>query len=146
MQILVNASAPNRATALGMMAALGIADVSSGEPVPLVEVIIAEVPHVTKLDENGEPIPSGSRSLWNFWYYGESAEALMRPEPEGGWQPSDGLFERTAILDMVDNRTGIAMEWAAFVGQNGEPPGYETPNGVRLYDPGLIASADLGKQ
>lgn len=132
-EILVTASAPDRATALATMAALGIADVSSGEPVPLVEVIIGEVPAYT-------------RSLWNFWYYGSSAEALMLPEPEGGWQPEDGLFERTALLDMVDQRTGIALEWAAFVGQNGEPPGYETPNGVRLYDPGLIASADLKKQ
>lgn len=132
-EILVTASAPDRATALATMAALGIADVSSGEPVPLVEVIIGEVPAYT-------------RSLWNFWYYGSSAEALTLPEPEGGWQPEDGLFERTALLDMVDQRTGIALEWAAFVGQNGEPPGYETPNGVRLYDPGLIASADLKKQ
>jgi hypothetical protein len=132
-EILVTAAAPDRATALATMAALGIADVSSGEPVPLVEVIIGEVPAYT-------------RSLWNFWYYGSSAEALTLPEPEGGWQPEDGLFERTALLDMVDQRTGIALEWAAFVGQNGEPPGYETPNGVRLYDPGLIASADLKKQ
>lgn len=132
-EILVTASAPDRATALATMAALGIADVSSGEPVPLVEVIIGEVPAYT-------------RSLWNFWYYGSSAESLTLPEPEGGWQPEDGLFERTALLDMVDQRTGIALEWAAFVGQNGEPPGYETPNGVRLYDPGLIASAYLKKQ
>ena len=133
-EILVNASAPDRATALAMMAALQIADVSSGEPVPLVQVHIFEVPH------------DGTRSLWNFWYYGASAEALMRPEPEGGWQPSDGLFERTAILDMVDQRTAIAMQWAAFVGTDGEPPGYETPFGVRLYDPALIASPNLVKQ
>ena len=133
-QILVNASAPNRATALGMMSALGIADVSSGEPVPIVQVTIGEVIH------------TGNRSLWNFWYYGSSAEALMLPEPEGGWQPEDGLFERTAILDMVDARTGISMEWASFVGVDGEPPGYETPNGVRLYDPSLIASPNLEKQ
>ena len=133
-EILVNASTPNRATALAMMAALKIADVSSGEPVPLVQVHIAEVPH------------SGTRSLWNFWYYGESAEALMRPEPPEGWQPSDGLFERTAILDMVDQRTGIAMEWSMVVGPNGEPPGPETPSGVRLYDPALIASPNLAKQ
>lgn len=145
-EILVTASAPDRATALATMAALGIADVSSGEPVPLVEVTIGEVIPPVKLDENGEPLFLGKRSEWNFWYYGSSAEALTLPEPEGGWQPEDGLFERTALLDMVDQRTGIAMEWAAFVGQNGEPPGYETPNGVRLYDPGLIASADLGKQ
>lgn len=142
-EILVNASAPNRATALAMMAALKIADIVDGQPVPYraknldersVQVHIFEVPH------------AGTRSLWNFWYYGASAEALMRPEPEGGWQPSDGLFERTAILDMVDARTGIAMSWAAFVGTDGEPPGYETPNGVRLYDPALIATASLAKQ
>lgn len=146
MEILVNASAPDRATALATMAALGIADVTSGEPAPLVEVTIGEVTPPVKLDENGEPLPVGTRSLWNFWYYGASAEALMRPEPEGGWQPSDGLFERTTILDMVDQRTGIAMQWAAFVGTDGEPPGYETPNGVRLYDPALIASPSLVKQ
>ena len=64
MEILVNASAPDKATALATMAALGIADVSSGEPVPLVQVHIAEVPH------------DGTRSLWNFWYHSESAEAL----------------------------------------------------------------------
>lgn len=133
-QILVNASAPDRVTALATMTALGIADVSSGEPVPFVQVHVAEVPH------------SGTRSLWNFWYYGASAEALMRPEPEGGWQPSDGLFERTAILDMVDQRTGTSMAWAAFLGVDGEPPGYETPGGVRLYDPALIASPNLVKQ
>lgn len=134
MEILVNASAPSREAALAMMATLGIADVSSGSPLPLVEVTIGEVSH------------NGTRSLWNFWYYGGSAEALMRPEPDGGWQPSDGLFERTALLDMVDQRTGIAMEWVAFLGTDGEPPGYETPNGVRLYDPALIASASLEKQ
>ena len=134
MEILVNASAPNRSTALATMAALGIADVSSGDPVPLVNVTIAEVPH------------GGTRSLWNFWYHGESAEALTPPEPEGGWLPEHDLFDRTHLLDMIDARTGIAMEWAAFVGTDGEPPGYETPTGVRLYDPALIASPNLVKQ
>ena len=134
MEILVNASAPSREIALATMAALGIADVSSGEPVPLVAVHIFEVPH------------SGTRSLWNFWYYGDSAQALLRPEPAEGWQPEDGLFERTAILDMVDQRTGVAMQWAAFLGPDGEPAGYETPNGVRLYDPADVASPNLVKQ
>jgi hypothetical protein len=133
-EILVNASAPNRAIALATMAALGIADVSSGEPVPLVHVHIAEVPH------------SGTRSLWNFWYHSSSADTLTKPTPEGGWPPEADLFERTNLLDMIDARTGIAMEWAAFVGTDGEPPGYETPTGVRLYDPALIASPNLVKQ
>ena len=134
MEILVNASASDRATALATMAALGIADVTSGEPVPLVQVHIAEVPH------------SGTRSLWNFWYHSASAETLSKPMPEGGWPPEADLFERTHLLDMIDARTGIAMEWAAFVGTDGEPPGYETPSGVRLYDPSLISSPNLVKQ
>jgi len=134
MEILVNASAPSREIALATMAALGIADVSSGEPVPLVQVTIAEVPH------------SGTRSLWNFWYHSESAAALMKEAPPDGWPPEADLFERTHLLDMIDARTGIAMEWAAFVGTDGEPPGYETPSGVRLYDPALIASPNLVKQ
>lgn len=133
-EILVNASAPTREIALATMSALGIADVTSGEPVPLVQVHIAEVPH------------EGTRSLWNFWYHSESAEALMQPTPEGGWPPEADLFERTNLLDMIDARTGIAMEWAAFVGTDGEPPGYETPTGVRLYDPAFIASPNLVKQ
>lgn len=145
MEILVNASAPDRATALAMMAALQIADVSSGEPVPLVSVQIYEVPELTKLDENGEPLPPGTRSKWNFLYYGESAEALLKPGTS--WRyPDHGLFENTAILDMVDSRTGIAMEWAPFLGPDGEPEGYEAPNGVRLYDPADVATPNLVKQ
>ena len=70
----------------------------------------------------------------------------MKEAPEGGWPPEADLFERTNLLDMIDARTGIAMEWAAFVGTDGEPPGYETPTGVRLYDPALIASHNLVKQ
>lgn len=133
-EILVHASTPDRATALAMMAALQIADVSSGEPVPLVQVHIFEVPI------------EGSRSLWNLWYYGDSAQALMKPEPEGGWLPEHDLFDRTYILEMVDSRTGIAMEWAAFVGPDGEPPGFVTPTDIRLYDPTLIATPSLVKQ
>ena len=133
--ILVTASAPNRDAALAMMAALGIAEVVDGQLTPLVNVTIGEV-----------TTSSGARSLWNFWYYGASAEALMRPEPDGGWQPEHDLFERTHLLDLVDARTDIAMEWSSFVGKDGEPPGYETPSGVRLYDPSLIASPNLVKQ
>ncbi len=134
MEILVNASAPSREIALATMAALGIADVSSGEPVPLVQVHIAEVPH------------SGTRSLWNFWYHSESAETLTKDAPPDGWPPGADLFDRTYLLEMIDQRTGIAMGWAAFVGVDGEPPGYETPSGVRLYDPSLISSPNLAKQ
>lgn len=135
--ILVTASAPDRATALGVMAALGIAEITEdGQFTPIVDVQIAEVPG----DEGA------TRSLWNFWYYGGSAEALMKPAPEGGWQPEHDLFDRTYLLEMVDARTGVAMEWDMTVGADGEPPGPETPNGVRLYDPAHISSASLFKQ
>jgi len=105
-----------------------------GEIIPLVQVTIAEA-----------PAPEGvNKSLWNFWYYGDSAEALSKPEPEGGWQPEHGLFERTYLLELIDQRTGIAPQWVALSGDR-IPPGYEMPDGCRLYDPELIASLMLVK-
>lgn len=131
-EIFVTAAAPTREAALAMMAALGVADVSSGEPVPLVQVTIAEA-----------PAPEGvTKSLWNFWYYGDAAQALMKPEPEGGWPPESGLFDRTILLDMIDQRTGIAPQWAAL-STDVVPPGYQMPDGCRLYDPDLIATKQL---
>lgn len=180
-EILVNASAPDRATALAMIVALGIAEITQeqvetvpgywtwqgpddegnidlrfgqelpegyegtwhdpydivhpgGQIFPLMQVHIGEVPH------------SGTRSLWNFWYYGETAAALFKPYPEEGWYDGADIFEKTTILDMIDLRTGMPMQWAPFLGPDGEPPGYETPNGIRLYDPSLISSSNLVKQ
>ena len=149
-EIFVTAAAPTREAALAMMAALGVADVSSGEPRPLVQVIIAEVPPIIAtpavLDENGNEITPATyknRSFWNFWYHSDSAAALMKPEPEGGWQPEHGLFERTYLLEMIDQRTGIVPQWTALSGDT--PPGYEMPDGCRLYDPSLIATPALVK-
>ena len=145
MEILINASAPTREAALIMMEALGIAEITKeqveddiiipgGVIIPLVNVHIAEVPH------------SGSRSLWNFWYYGDTAQAMLKPEPEEGWYDGADIFEKTTILDVIDVRTGISMEWKPFLGPDGEPPGYETSSGIRLYDPTLISSPNLYKQ
>lgn len=149
-EIFVTAAAPTREAALAMMAALGIADVSSGNPVPLVQVTIAEVPPIIAtpavLDEQGNvitPATYKSKSFWNFWYYGESAQAIMKPEPEGGWQPNHSLFDRTYLLEMIDQRTGIAPQWTALNGDT--PPGYEMPDGCRLYDPAQIATPALVK-
>lgn len=137
-EILVTASAPSREAALAMMATLGIARVTDEYPggyiVPLVQVHIGEVP-----GKEGRDV-----SLWNFWYYGETAAALMKPEPVEGWGQYDGLFEKTYLLEMIDARTGIAMQWAAL-SADPVPPGYETPDGCRLYSPDLIATPELVK-
>ena len=150
-EIFVTAAAPDRAKALAMMAALGVADVSSGEPVPIVQVTIAETPPIVAapavLDESGDvltPATYKPRSFWNFWYYGDSAEALKKPEPEGGWLPGQWLFERTNLLEMIDQRTGISPQWVALNGDQ-VPPGYEMPDGCRLYDPAQIATPALVK-
>lgn len=134
-EIFIPAAAPTRAQALAMMAALGIAEIVDGEPRAIVSVIIAEVPPIAGLDW----------SHWNFWYHGESADALSLPEPKGGWTDADGLFERTNLLDKIDALTGIKMHWVAI---NGDPipPGYQTPDGCRLYDPRMIATPSLVKQ
>ena len=133
-EVTITLSAGTAGKYLGQTIAVVSGALSSGEPVPLVQVHIAEVPH------------EGTRSLWNFWYHSASAEALIKDPPPDGWPPEADLFERTHLLEMIDARTGIAMEWAAFLGTDGEPPGYETPSGVRLYDPSLIASPNLVKQ
>lgn len=152
MEILIPAAAPTRAQALAMMAALGIAEIVDGEPRAIVSVIIAEVPAILDtpavLDDGGNVVTPATylpQSHWNFWYHGESAEALSLPEPDGGWTDAYGLFERTNILDKIDALTGIKMHWVAI---NGDPipPGYQTPDGCRLYDPRMIATPSLVKQ
>jgi hypothetical protein len=157
--------AQDRATGVATLQALGIADVDGeGNIVPLVsahihpsraaeQVTCIKVPAVydgMTLITPAEIVPG-----WhvNIRYYGQTALNLLAEEPyeivEGpmgptrrylGWTEADGLFERTLILDMIDQRTGQAPEWYALESIP-QPPGYQMAGGaVRLYDPALISS------
>jgi hypothetical protein len=141
--------AVNRATGIATLQALGIADVDeNGDIIPLVSAHI----HPSRAAED---IAIDGVGGWhvNIRYYGATALNLLAEEPyeiiDGpmgptrrylGWTEADGLFERTTILDMIDQRTGQAPEWYALESIP-QPPGYQMAGGaVRLYDPALISS------
>jgi hypothetical protein len=144
--------AVNRATGIATLQALGIADVDeNGDIIPLVQahihpfraseqVTCIKVPAVY---ENGVLItPAEVVPGWhvNIRYYGQTALNLLAEVPEGGWTEADGLFERTLILDLIDQRTGQSPVWYALESIP-QPPGYQMAGGaVRLYDPALISS------
>jgi hypothetical protein len=132
----VTAWAVDRATGIATLQALGIADVdANGDIFPRVSAHI----HPSRAAED-IAIPGVGGWHVNIRYYGQTALNLLAPEPEGGWTPADGLFERTTILDLIDQRTGQAPEWYALESIP-QPPGYQMAGGaVRLYDPALISS------
>ena len=136
MIIEVTAWAPTRAAAEAFMSAVGITDADGA---PLVDVQIDHIGDIEQTpgtyDENGaeitRPVMVGGHHV-NVRYYGDSARALTEGMPTEG-----DLFERTRILDMVDARTGIQLQWE--ITRHPVPPGYEF-NGIRLFDPALIGS------
>jgi hypothetical protein len=148
----VTAWAIDRATGIATLQALGIADVdANGDIVPLVsahihpsraaeDIAIVSTPAVY---ENGVLVtPAEIVPGWhcNIRYHSQTALNLLAEVPAEGWTEADGLFERTLILDMIDQRTGQAPEWYALESIP-QPPGYQMAGGaVRLYDPALISS------
>jgi hypothetical protein len=132
----VTAWAADRATGIATLQALGIADVdANGDIIPLVSAHI----HPARAAE-GIAIPGVGGWHVNIRYYGQTALNLLAEVPEGGWTEADGLFERTTILDLIDQRTGQAPVWYALESIP-QPPGYQMAGGaVRLYDPALISS------
>jgi hypothetical protein len=126
----------NRATGIATLQALGIADVDeNGDIIPLVSAHI----HPARASED-IAIPGVGGWHVNIRYYGQTALNLLAEVPEGGWTEADGLFERTTILDMIDQRTGQSPVWYALESIP-QPPGYQMAGGaVRLYDPALISS------
>jgi hypothetical protein len=132
----VTAWAADRATGIATLQALGIADVDeAGDIIPLVSAHI----HPARASED-IAIPGAPGWHVNIRYYGATALNLLAEVPEGGWTEADGLFERTLILDLIDQRTGQAPQWYALE-EIPQPPGYQMAGGaVRLYDPALISS------
>jgi hypothetical protein len=147
----VTAWATDRATGIATLQALGIADVdANGDIIPLVSAHIhparaaEDIAIIRPAVYDGETLvtPAAIIAGWhvNIRYYGQTALNLLAEVPEGGWTEADGLFERTVILDMIDQRTGQSPVWYALESIP-QPPGYQMAGGaVRLYDPALISS------
>ena len=126
--IEVTAYAPDRETGIAFMQAVGIATLTDGQIVPVVEA------QFTSTDDGWATGKPG----WfvNDRYYGQTAEALMT----GGNPDSPDLFERApGLLAITEARTGEPMVWTAL-STDPIPPGYQNSDGVRLYDPSLIAT------
>lgn len=140
-RVEVTARAPDRASGLAFMAAVGIAQEIEGRIVPIVSA------HITSTDDGwrvgtwsgeGDAATFTARPGWfvNVLYYGETAAALLN----GGNPASPDLFERApGLLAITEAWTGEPMTWTAI---NSEivPPGYENIDGIRLYDPALIST------
>jgi len=140
----VTAWAPTRDLAIAFLRAAQIADVDGqGDIIPVAEVII----HPTKqgeniiieatpavLDAEGDIITPATivpGFHFNLRFYGSSEATLTAGLPQTG-----GVFERTRILQLVAVRTGGIPSWQET--KPPVPPGYETPEGVRAFDPDTI--------
>ncbi len=152
--IHVTCWALSKAHAEAMLVGLGIIKVENGAWVPLVQADIApcSVPYLTGntiVDEMGNEVPEQMlRDGFHFdiVYRGATALNLLRPLPvdaDGNpvpWDESADLFDKTLLLEMAEVR-GAAPVWVQT--QAPVPPGYEA-NGVRMFDPDLIASRSHG--
>ena len=80
-------------------------------------------------DEGNELTPAvivGGHHV-NLRAYGEFAEQVTYGLPQEG-----DVFERTHILQIIQDLNFVPIT------DEGVPAGYEGPNGVRLFDPGVI--------
>lgn len=154
MDIHVTCWALSKAHAEAMLTALGIIKVENGAWLPLVDACIApcSVPYLTGntvVDDMGNEVPEQLlRDGFHFdiIYRGATALNLLRPLPldaDGNpvpWDETSDLFDKTLLLEMAEAR-GAAPQWVQT--QAPVPPGYEA-NGVRMFDPDLIASRSHG--
>lgn len=141
----VTAWAPTREAAIAFLEATSIAtlDAATGDIQPIADVIIhpfraseritvEATPAV--LDADGNVITPAilvDGFHFNLRFYGSSEATLTAGLPQTG-----GLFESTRILQLVTARTGEAPAWQET--KPPIPPGYETPEGVRAFDPATI--------
>ena len=154
MNLEVTCWAVSKAHAEAMLKGLGIIKVEDGQWQPLVDACIApcSVPYLTGntvVDDMGNEVPEQLlRDGFHFdiVYRGATALNLLRPLPvdaDGNpvpWPESADLFDKTLLLEMAEAR-GAAPQWVQTHAP--VPPGFEA-NGVRMFDPDLIASRSHG--
>jgi hypothetical protein len=112
----------------------GLATYEDGTLLPTECVAIDELGPVPKTpatydDEGNELTPAvivGGHHV-NLRAYGEFAEQVTYGLPQEG-----DVFERTHILQIIQDLDFVPIT------EEGVPAGYEGPNGVRLFDPGVI--------
>ena len=126
--------APTREQFITGMVANGLATYEDETLLPTEGVMIDELGPITKTpatyDEEGNEITPavivGGHHV-NLRAYGEFAEQVTYGLPQEG-----DVFERTHILQIIQD-----LDFKPIT-EAGVPAGYEGPNGVRLFDPGVI--------
>ena len=126
--------APTREQFITGMVANGLATYEDDILTPTECVAIDELGPVPKTpatydDEGNELTPAvivGGHHV-NLRAYGEFAEQVTYGLPQEG-----DVFERTHILQIIQD-----LDFKPIT-EAGVPAGYEGPNGVRLFDPGVI--------
>jgi len=126
--------APTREQFITGMVANGLATYEDETLLPTEGVMIDELGPITKTpatydDEGNELTPAvivGGHHV-NLRAYGEFAEQVTYGLPQEG-----DVFERTHILQIIQD-----LDFKPIT-EAGVPAGYEGPNGVRLFDPGVI--------
>jgi len=127
--------APTREQFIAGMVQNGLATYEDGTLLPTECVAIDELGPVPKIpatydEEGNELTPAvivGGHHV-NLRAYGEFAEQVTYGLPQEG-----DVFERTHILQIIQDLDFVPITEA------GVPAGYEGPNGVRLFDPGVIS-------
>ena len=126
--------APTREQFITGMVANGLATYEDETLLPTEGVMIDELGPITKTpatydEEGNELTPAvivGGHHV-NLRAYGEFAEQVTYGLPQEG-----DVFERTHILQIIQD-----LDFKPIT-EAGVPAGYEGPNGVRLFDPGVI--------
>ena len=116
------------------MLANGLATYEDDILTPTECVAIDELGPITKtpatFDDEGNELTSAvmvDGHHVNLRAYGEFAEQVTYGLPQEG-----DVFERTHILQIIQDLDFVPIT------DEGVPAGYEGPNGVRLFDPGVI--------
>tara|TARA_R110000822_G_scaffold27790_2_gene82655 strand:+ start:496 stop:924 length:429 start_codon:yes stop_codon:yes gene_type:complete len=112
----------------------GLATVEDGDLLPTEGVLIDELGPITKtpatFDAEGNEITPAvmvSGHHVNLRAYGQFAQQVTY----GLLQEGD-VFQRTHLLRIIQNLSFVPIT------AEGVPSGYEGPNGVRLFDPGVV--------
>lgn len=113
----------------------GLATYEDETLLPTEGVMIDQLGPITKTpgayDEEGNekvpPVIVGGHHV-NLRAYGQFAKQVTYGLPQEG-----DVFERTHLLQIVRD-----LDFKPIT-EDGVPPGYEGPNGVRLFDPGVVS-------
>jgi len=120
--------APTREQFIKGMVANGLATYEDETLLPTEGVMIDELGPITKTpatEDTPAVIVDGHHV--NLRAYGQFAEQVTYGLPQEG-----DVFQRTHLLQIIQD-----LDFKPIT-EEGVPAGYEGPNGVRLFDPGVI--------